>query len=107
MSRNPFADLLDDLVSYLPADVVRHMAAAERELLLGVKACVGDCVDWAVGNLDACVDASETYRQGREETPGDSAKVDIEEDAEPTGEDTEPDAEPTGQDAEPDADSPE
>lgn len=89
MIRNPFADLFDDLVSYLPADVVRHMAAAERELLLGVKSCVGDCVDWAVENLDACVDASEAHRQSREDPPEDSTKVDIEEDsAEESEEDT-------------------
>ena len=33
MSRNPLADLIDDLVSYLPEDIVRHVASAERELL--------------------------------------------------------------------------
>ena len=91
MSRNPFADLLDDLVSYLPADVVRHMAAAEREVLLGVKACVDECVDWAVGSLDACVDASEAYREKRQEPAGEGAKVDIEEDLESTQDGAEPD----------------
>ena len=83
MSRNPLADLFDDLVSYLPEDVVRHLASAERELLQGFKACVNECVDWAVENLDACVESSEARREDRQEPGQDGAKVDIEEDAEP------------------------
>ncbi|MAF09996.1 hypothetical protein CMK11_06045, partial [Candidatus Poribacteria bacterium] len=87
----PIRDGFMYLVSYLPADMVRHMASAEREVLLGVKTCVDDCVDWAVANIDASVDASEARRKSREDDAREGTKVDIEEADEP---DAEPDAAP-------------
>lgn len=78
MSASIFEEAASEFLSIWPEGFVTHLTNAQRELLLGVKNCVGECVDEAVQTLDACVELSKQKRARRAEARA-GERVDIEE----------------------------
>ncbi|MDA1190566.1 MAG: hypothetical protein O3A46_02655 [Candidatus Poribacteria bacterium] len=79
MSANPFGDAMEELLSFLPKDVLTHLAGAKREFLLTVKTSVEYLVDEFVTEIDERVDGANRRREGRSQ-PSEDHRVDIEDD---------------------------
>ncbi len=86
MSASIFEEAASEFLSIWPEEFVTHFTNAKRELLLGVKSCVSECVDEAVQTMDACVELSKEKRARRAESCG-GERVDIEEEAEEEADD--------------------
>ena len=83
MGASIFEEAAAEFLSIWPEEVVDHLTNAKREILLGMKSCVGECVDEAVQSLDACVELSKRKRARRAESASSGERVDIEEEDEP------------------------
>ena len=81
MSASIFEEAASEFLSIWPEEFVTHLTNAQREILLGVKSCVDECVNEAVQTLDACVELSKQKRARRSES-SEGKRVDIEEEGE-------------------------
>lgn len=60
-------DLMEQLCSYFPEEVVTHFSNAKKEFLLGVKACVAKGIDESVEWIDARAEGATKRRNTRAE----------------------------------------
>ena len=81
MDGNLFHNAIERVLSRLPDDVVAHFANSQSEFLRGFRACVDNCVDGVVKDIDARVEGS---RNRRDPSPAHSEAA---ADADVTGED--------------------
>ena len=81
MPRLVFGDAIEYVLSRFPDEVVTHFANSHSELLRGIRACVDNCVEGAVDDVDTRVEGSRKRRNqaASREAERNSARVDIEE----------------------------
>lgn len=81
MGKRLLADLIEEILSQFPENVVNHFANAQREFLRGVQECVHACIDRTLSELDARVAGAQAKRNARQERRESRVTVEEEETA--------------------------